>query len=116
VIFADHLVYAPSLFFQFATGTSGMFASAAEGFFAISGILVGYIYGPKILKHTKSVILKIWRRALLLYTLTVSFTIFYTAWAHFSPGGYPRQPNWQGSLGDLMLNAATLQFHFGWAD
>ena len=116
VIFVDHLAYAPSLFFQFATGTTGAFASAAEGFFAVSGILVGYIYGPKILKNTKTVAIKLWRRALLLYGLTVGFTLFYTAWATLLPDGYARQPNWQGSVGDLLFNTATLQFHFGWAD
>lgn len=116
IIFVDHLAYAPSLFFQFATGTTGAFASAAEGFFAISGILVGYIYGPKILKNTKTVITKLWRRALLLYGLAVGFTLFYTTWASLLPDGYVRQPNWQGSVGDLLFNAVTLQFHFGWAD
>lgn len=116
IIFVDHLAYAPSLLFQFATGTSGTFASAAEGFFAISGILVGYIYGPRILKNTKAIVIKIWRRALLLYGLTVGFTLFYAAWAGLLPGGYSRQPNWEGSVGDLVLNAATLHFHFGWAD
>lgn len=116
IIFVDHLAYAPSLLFQFASGTSGAFASAAEGFFAISGILVGYIYGPRILKNTKAIAIKLWRRALLLYGLTVGFTLFYAAWAGLLPGGYSRQPNWEGSVADLVLNAATLQFHFGWAD
>lgn len=116
IIFADHLAYAPSLFFQFATGTSGHFASAAEGFFAISGILVGYIYGPKILSHTKKIVFKMWRRALLLYGLSVGFTLFYTAWAALLPGGYLRQSNWSGSLTDLFVQSFALQFHFGWAD
>ena len=116
IIFADHLAYAPSLFFQFATGTSGHFASAAEGFFAISGILVGYIYGPKILSHTKKIVIKMWQRALLLYGLSVGFTLLYTAWAALLPGGYLRQPNWQGPLTDLLVQSLTLQFHFGWAD
>lgn len=116
IIFADHLAYAPSLFFQFATGTSGHFASAAEGFFAISGILVGYIYGPKILSHTKKIVIKMWKRALLLYGLSVGFTLFYTAWAEALVGGYSRQPNWSGSVADLLIQSFTLQFHFGWAD
>jgi hypothetical protein len=116
IIFVDHLAYAPSLFFQFATGTSSAFASAAEGFFAISGILVGYIYGPKILQATRTVTIKIWKRAALLYGLTVGFTLLYTAWAALLPGGYPRQPNWTGDIGGLLLQATTLQFHFGWAD
>lgn len=116
IIFAGHLAYAPSLFFQFATGTSGQFASAAEGFFAISGILVGYIYGPKILTHTKKIVLKMWKRAFLLYGLCVGFTLFYVAWAMLLPDGYSRQPNWEGPAIDLLVQSFTLQFRFGWAD
>lgn len=116
VIFADHLAYAPSLFFQFATGTSGAFASAAEGFFAISGILVGYIYGPKILHATKKTAVRIWKRAALLYSLTVGFTLLYSAWATLLPHGYPRQPEWTGDVMGFLLSTLTLQFHFGWAD
>lgn len=116
IIFADHLAYAPSLFFQFATGTSSAYASAAEGFFAISGILVGYIYGPRILHNVRKTTIKIWKRALLLYGLTVGFTLFYAAWAMSLPGGYARQPNWTGDISGLLLQTLTLQFHFGWAD
>lgn len=116
IIFADHIAYAPSLFFQFATGTSGAFASAAEGFFAISGILVGYIYGPKILQATKKVATRIWKRAALLYGLTIGFTLFYTAWAALLPEPYPRQMQWSGDFFGLIINTLTLQFHFGWAD
>lgn len=116
IIFVDHLAYAPSLFLQFATGTSGMFASAAEGFFAISGILVGYIYGPRILKNTRAVTIKLWKRALLLYGLTVGFTLLYTVWSSLLPEPYPRQPGWAGDGLTLLFQSATLQFHFGWAD
>jgi hypothetical protein len=116
IIFADHLAYTPSLFFEFATGTSSAFASAAEGFFAISGILVGYIYGPRILQATKKTVLKIWRRAGLLYLLAVGFTLLFSAWAALLPHPYGRQPEWQGDAMGLVFNAMTLQFHFGWAD
>lgn len=116
VIFVDHLAYAPSLFLQFATGTSGAFASAAEGFFAISGILVGYIYGPRILKNTKATTIKLWKRALLLYGLTVGFTLFYSVWSALLPEPYPRQVGWVGDGVGLLVQALTLQFHFGWAD
>jgi hypothetical protein len=116
VIFADHLAYAPSLFLQFATGTSSAFASAAEGFFAISGILVGYIYGPRILHATKKTVLKIWRRAGLLYSLAVGFTLIFSAWAALLPHPYTRQPEWHGNVMGLLFNTLTLQYHFGWAD
>ena len=78
--------------------------------------MVGYIYGPKILNKTRIVTIKIWRRALLLYGLAVGFTLFYTAWAALLSADYARQPNWSGGFIDLLVQSATLQFHFGWAD
>ena len=116
IIFVDHLAYSPSLFFQKATYYSSLVASAAEGFFVISGVLVGYIYGPKILKSFSAVAKKLWKRAWLLYLLTVIFTLAYTAWAYLLPEGYPRAEPYQGSVIDILFRTLTLQYQFGWAD
>lgn len=48
-IIVDHLHWGPS-WFRLLSGGGKMFTSPAEGFFAISGILVGYIYGPRMVK------------------------------------------------------------------
>ncbi|HBH77189.1 TPA: hypothetical protein DDX46_00375 [Candidatus Saccharibacteria bacterium] len=117
IILADHLRWAPSFFFQFATAYTGMVASAAEGFFIISGILVGYIYGPRILHSTRRTTLKIWKRAFLLYALAVSFTLLYSLWASFLPEGYSRSSTLlASSVGDAILGALSLTYTYGWAD
>ena len=46
-IIVDHLNWGPSLW-HLLSGGGAMWVSPAEGFFAISGILVGYIYGPRL--------------------------------------------------------------------
>ena len=57
VIIIDHMIgaYGESIFVLF-TGGGGLPASAAEGFFILSGLMVGYIYGPKMLTHTNQVV------------------------------------------------------------
>lgn len=114
VIISNHIPWSPSAF-SLAGGQGGLFASAAEGFFAISGILVGFIYGPRILKNTKQVFIKIWKRAALLYALAIFFTLFFTAWAVLLPGS--------GSLtiynrenAQFLFDVFTLDYTFGWAD
>jgi hypothetical protein len=72
--------FGPSLFI-FIAGADSMVASAAEGFFVISGMMVGYVYGPKILTQTKQVFKKLLKRAVLLWALTILFTLIFTAWA-----------------------------------
>ena len=117
IILADHLQWTPSLFFQFTTAYTGMVASAAEGFFVISGILVGYIYGPKILTSTKQTCMRIWKRGLLLYILAVGFTLLYTGWAALLPDGYPRSSvPLAGSISDALTGALSLTYSYGWAD
>ena len=117
VILADHLAWTPSLLFQFVTAYTGMVASAAEGFFMISGLLVGYIYGPKILIHTKKTFKKLWRRGILLYILAVLFTLMYTLWGYSIPEGYIRSSTEIATnFNDALIGAITLSYSFGWAD
>lgn len=116
IIFADHLAFVPSLPFQLFTGSSAAFASAAEGFFVISGILVGYIYGPRIVTSFVSCLKKIWKRAGLLYVLAVTFTLCYTIWAHLMPDGYPRAMPLDASPLEIIFRTLTLQYQYGWAD
>lgn len=67
IIIIDHLWRWPNLF-QFVTGRGELWASAAEGFVIISGLLVGYVRGRKGLKHKFGYISKkLFSRAALLY-------------------------------------------------
>ena len=66
VITIDHLFRFPGLFDLF-TGRGQLWVSAAEGFFLISGILVGKIYGSKIAYNLRGETKKLWGRAGKLY-------------------------------------------------
>lgn len=115
VIITTHIAWSPSYFYLIGGG--GMLpASAAEGFFAISGILVGYLYSGKILKETKKVFKKIWKRAALLWALATFFTFFYTAWAVLDPTNPKYDTIYsQGGL-KFLYNTLSLRYAFGWAD
>ena len=114
-IIVDHVPWAPSLFFLISGGGS-IFASPAEGFFVISGILVGYLYGPKILTHTKATVKKLWKRAGLLYVLSIVFTLLYTAWALLLPEAKVPLPTWNKSIESFFLNLFTARYSYGWTD
>lgn len=116
IIMTTHIFWAPSLY-TFVGGGGALPASAAEGFFAISGILVGYLYGGRILKEPRKVTLKIWKRAAVLYGLTIFFTFLYTAWALLEPTSamYPVAYNYDSPL-RFVYETLTLQHAFGFAD
>ena len=115
VIVTTHIAWSPSYFYL--VGGGGMLpASAAEGFFAISGLLVGYLYSGKILKETKKVFKKIWKRAALLWVLATFFTFFYTAWAVLDPLNPKYETIYSQGGWKFLYNTLTLRYAFGWAD
>lgn len=115
VIFVNHIAWSPTLY-DFITGQSHLFASAAEGFFAISGILIGYIYGPRVLRKTRDTFIKLWKRAGWLYLLSVGFTTLYTLITLFLPPETVRSQFLHPSFGEFLFATLTLQFNYGWAD
>jgi hypothetical protein len=75
VIIVDHLWRWPNLF-QFASGRGELWASAAEGFVIISGLLVGYVRGYKNRQQPlKQVSGKLVRRGLTLYVWMIITTL-----------------------------------------
>jgi hypothetical protein len=114
-IIVDHVPWATSFLFLFSGG-GVLFASPAEGFFVISGMLVGYLYGPKILTHTKDVFRKTWRRAASLYVLSITLTVFFTLWALQLPGGKIPLPVWNGSVEMFVAKVLALRYAYGWTD
>lgn len=117
VIAIDHFQHFPSLFDPL-TGRGRLWVSAAEGFFIISGLVVGYIYGTKMLENVKETILKLWRRAALLFGLSVFFTLFFTAWGMLfinmdglRPGLLTGAP-----VSEVVLSAITFRYVYGWVD
>lgn len=117
VIAIDHFQHFPSLFDPL-TGRGRLWVSAAEGFFIISGLVVGYIYGPKMARAAKQTTIKIWRRALLLFGLCVGFTLFFTVWGTLLIGQDGLRPGLltDTSVLDIVYKAVTLQYIYGWVD
>lgn len=76
VIVVDHLQFWPSAF-RYVTGEGRLWMSAAEGFFLISGLLVGYIRAYKGRKTPLSVLTKkLSSRALMLYVWGIGISLF----------------------------------------
>jgi len=114
-IIVNHVAWHPSLL-TFIGGGGQLPASAAEGFFTISGLLVGYLYGPRILKERSKVFKKIWKRAALLYCLATFFTLFYTAWAVLEPNSAVHQTIYTREPWRFVVDTLTLRYAFGWAE
>lgn len=117
LIIINHMAasYGPSLL-QLFTGASRLPASAAEGFFLISGIMVGYVYGPKILTKTKETFKKLWKRAGLLWLLCVFFTLFYTAITLHFPDSEKFVTLYNRDGISFLYNTFLLRYSFGWTD
>ena len=81
IIIIDHLQLWPSPL-RYLTGEGRLWVTAAEGFFLISGLLVGYIRGFKNKdKSLKDISIKLIKRAGILYIWGVGITlaiIFFT--------------------------------------
>ena len=116
VIIIDHMGLFPSVF-EFFTGRGQLWASAAEGFIMISGLLVGYVYGPRMARNALQATTKIWRRAFLLYALTVLLTSLFVWWGNHSDIAHIKEGLWQQPhLGEFLYKTLTMQYYYGWAD
>lgn len=93
VILIDHIQRWPS-FYTYLTGQGRLWVSAAEGFFIISGLLIGYLRGYKSRHLDLSVVTKkLFSRALLLYIWCVGISFFvFSITAIFSDGQNPLLP------------------------
>ena len=107
VILIDHFQRWPSPF-TFVTGEGRLWVSAAEGFFIISGLLIGYLRGYKG-RHQpfKEIAKKLWKRAIMLYLWCVGITFFVVSMMVFFTNGtdllYPLLPKFPeaGQLSSL---------------
>jgi hypothetical protein len=116
VIIADHLSRWPSVF-SLLTGKALLWVTAAEGFVAISGLLVGYVRGYKnrsLPMHDVSK--KLLTRAALLYIWAVIASLVYTAFIWYVPlqGGAPGMPIEKGMWLELLWKSLTLQYTYVW--
>lgn len=92
IILIDHLQFWPSPF-KYVTGEGRLWVSAAEGFFLISGLLIGYIRAYKGAKYTlKELSKKLASRALMLYLWGVGITFFIILFTLLIGGFHPLLP------------------------
>jgi len=115
VIIVDHLYKFPG-FFDFFTGQGKLWVSAAEGFFLLSGLLVGFIYRDKVKEFPLTVWGKIWKRSAWLYLWSIFLTIFFTVWAWQMPSILIKQNWWTGDFSSLIVSTFALAYTYGWAD
>jgi len=116
VIIADHLSRWPSVF-SLITGKALLWVTAAEGFVAISGLLIGYVRGYKNRAlPMREVSKKLLSRALLLYLWANIGSLAYTAIIWYIPlqGGAPGIPIEKGDWLVLILQSITLQYTYVW--
>lgn len=105
---------------EILTGRGILWVSAAEGFVAISGILVGYIYGPRILRSSRKVVAGLLKRALKLYIAVLGLSIFFMCYSYFiapvEREGLEFVQLYSGDISGLIVNSLTLQYVYGWGE
>jgi hypothetical protein len=87
VILVDHVELYPNGLDLF-TGKGRLWVSAAEGFFFMSGLLIGMIYKRRLALGMKFIFKKMWTRAAELYLVGTGLTLIYLAWAVFTNHPY----------------------------
>lgn len=113
VIIIDHLFRFPGIF-EIFSGRGQLWVSAAEGFFIISGLLVGYIYGAP---GVSGLVSRLWSRAAKLYFLSLVLTLLFTIWGQALPADLIKSGIWSGSLNfDFLLQTLSFRYIYGWAD
>ena len=119
VILLNHLGYYPNWLTPL-TGQGFLYASTAEGFFAVSGIVLGIVRGRKLLNQPFSIAAKLlWKRAAQLYITSIVLTLLFTVIGQLfinNPGLkfgiYTDWSNWW----NLIWQTITLTYSYSWAD
>lgn len=119
VILFNHLQYYPSGL-DFLTGRGILYVSTAEGFFVVSGIVLGIVRGRKLLNQPFRVATKLlWKRAFQLYVTSIILTLLFTTIGQFfidNPGlKYGIYSDWS-NFGRFIWETITLSYTYGWAD
>ncbi len=115
VIIIDHLQRWPSPL-SYLTGEGRLWVSAAEGFFIISGLLIGYLRGYKGLKiPMRNLTGMLVRRAAKLYIWSIIITliaVFIMQHAHYDASLMPKLPETSGLA--YLWQVITQQYVFDW--
>jgi hypothetical protein len=116
VILIGHIELPPN-FYDFFTGRGRLYVSAAEGFFFLSGLLIGLVYRRRLSYGMRFIFKKLWTRAAELYAgsviLTLLFSFVVAKTNHFYiKQGLPNPVDWHHIISQTVL----LRFEYGWAD
>ncbi len=116
VIMIDHVELYPNLF-DFFTGKGRLWVSAAEGFFFMSGLLIGMMYKRRLHLGMRFIFKKMWSRAVQLYVAGVGFTFLYLGWVELTnhapiKDSLPSPLPWH----HIIEQALLMRFTYGWAD
>ncbi|PLS81356.1 hypothetical protein CYG49_02400 [Candidatus Saccharibacteria bacterium] len=120
VIVLDHLERWPGVF-DWMTGQGRLWSSAAEGFFLISGIMIGLIRGHRAIDKPLKVVSKILiERGVVLYLWAVATTLLFVTWGMLWPYGGLIPPGlfeFQGeaTAPNMLWQIFNLQYSYGWA-
>ena len=118
MILIDHLRRFFGVYEVF-TGRGAQWASAAEGFFFVSGIMLGMVRGRKMINHKFSLVVKkCWARAFKLYIWAVGLSFTFTALAKIfvNNPGVKDVPKIYLDNFSLVKDTLLLKFNYGWAD
>ena len=120
VLAAIHLDYIPSLL-GFVDGRGALLVSEAEGFFMISGLLVGLLRRRDLERYgLRTMTLRSWKRGLQLYVVAVPLTLLFTLIGRLAvEHGHPEVKvglDTGSSWPRLILNTLTFHYTYGWAD
>ena len=116
VILINHIELYPSGF-DFFTGRGRLLVSAAEGFFFMSGLLVGMVYKRRLSLGFSFIFKKMWKRALQLYAGSIVTTLLFTALAVYLNHPYIKEGifsviDWPHIIYQTLL----MRYGYGWAD
>lgn len=118
-IILNHLQWYPNAFDWVALRGS-LLVSAAEGFFMISGMLLGIVRGRKLIDQPLKVsTLLVLKRGLTLYAAAVILMLLFTFVGWFflgNPGLKPGIRPMDQPIYEILLGAVGLQYLYGWAD
>lgn len=119
VILLNHLYYYPSGL-DILTGRGALYASTAEGFFVISGIVLGIVRGRKLIDKPFVLGAKLLlKRSLQLYLTSVILALIFTfiAWLFVgSPGLKVGALPANTPILEVIWKIASYQHLYGWAD
>lgn len=119
-IIIDHLDFFPNGL-DWWSARGGLFVTAAEGFFLISGIVLGIVRGAKLINEPMRKVTKLLlKRGLQLYITAVVMILLFTfiGWAFYmnNPGIKPGIISPDTNIFEVIWQTVTFQYFYGWAD